>query len=334
MNQTIEQINELSNKVCYEVLEKLSQLGVDKFEFEEYRVNYGMDILDHSKSLYVKNVYYKQHWADPECCRCDLALHVTLSNDKVINLLDIPLLKLNTIRLILTELDYALYDKNNSEQDNRKTIHIENKDIIITDPCYIVKKPKQREKTEYISFPYDSGKKFAKENGWDIDNLTLEQFLQANKQYMKATAEYYEAVEKQYEDDDWEKTDCGNDVSVLGLTKYLTSSTLYGDWSCTTFDDDTSKEIGRFCADAGLVGVFELDEVLKYNPDFDYHITKPWTTTLIKNFTGDVWVAKDTISGVYEEDTKYHKKGETWSEDVIRVYGKGNVNFHTEQTGF
>ena len=30
--------------------------------------------------------------------------------------------------------------------------------------------------------------------------------------------------------------------------------------------------LGSFCADAGMATVFLLDEVLKHNPDFDYHI--------------------------------------------------------------
>lgn len=36
------------------------------------------------------------------------------------------------------------------------------------------------------------------------------------------------------------------------------------------------------------IAVFLLDEVLKYNPDFDYHINREWTTTLIKDFDGEV----------------------------------------------
>lgn len=82
---------------------------------------------------------------------------------------------------------------------------------------------------------------------------------------------------------------------------------IYGDWSCTTFNSDTKKPIGEFCADAGLVGVFSLKEVLKYNPKFDYHTNRKWTTTLIKNFTGDVWfevepyVSDDYESGEVKE---------------------------------
>lgn len=75
------------------------------------------------------------------------------------------------------------------------------------------------------------------------------------------------------------------------------------------------EKIGYFCADAGMVAVFLLDEVLKYNPDFDYHINREWTTTLIKDFDGEI--------NYYVDD-----------EDDAHIIGVGNVNFFTTQTGF
>lgn len=159
--------------------------------------------------------------------------------------------------------------------------------------------------------------------------------------------------------DDWSKCGWGESMSVLGFTKYISESTLYGDWSCSTwstprkdveaqleelnalerarwelmkqygedsvqakiYDDkiaDASlniEKIGHFCADAGMVAVFLLDEVLKYNPDFDYHINREWTTTLIKDFDGEI--------NYYVDDG-----------DDAHIIGVGNVNFFTTQTGF
>lgn len=127
--------------------------------------------------------------------------------------------------------------------------------------------------------------------------------------------------------DDWSRCGCGEDMSVLGLKTYLTGDTLYGDWSCTTFNSDTEEKIGEFCADAGMVGVFLLEEVLAYNPDFDYHINRPWTTTLIKDFHGTV-----------ELKLKCKKKNRKYEDlndydDSVQVVGKGNVNFLAGQTG-
>lgn len=114
--------------------------------------------------------------------------------------------------------------------------------------------------------------------------------------------------------DDWERTNYGINADILGIKNYLVSDTGYGDWSCTTLEKRTNKKLGEFCADAGMVGVFLLDEVLKYNPNFDYYTQRPWTTTLIKNFNGDIEIKRNDEDGVYIE-------------------GKGNINFYTIQTG-
>lgn len=119
----------------------------------------------------------------------------------------------------------------------------------------------------------------------------------------------------------------GKNIKKSMFTDYIWRDNLYGDWGCTTYviekssvnkdpsdmkREDIKGAIGNFCADAGLVGVFLLDEVLKVNPEFDYHINKPHTTTLIKNFAGEI---KDI-----EDDGSLHIKG------------VGNINFITFQT--
>ena len=134
--------------------------------------------------------------------------------------------------------------------------------------------------------------------------------------------------------DDWTECCCGDYMENLGIKNYMCRDTIYGDWSCTTFNSDTKEVLGKFCADAGLVAVFLLDEVLKYNPDFDWFESKSWTTTLIKDFDGDVRFEVVHKEGVYEEDTKWWKKGDKWEDDSLKVIGTGNINFETHQTGF
>lgn len=127
-------------------------------------------------------------------------------------------------------------------------------------------------------------------------------------------------------DNDWEACDYGQNMEALGIKNYLTADTIYGDWSCTTRDAKTDREIGHFCADAGLVSVFLLDEVLKYNPDFDYHTERDWTTTLIKDFDGEV-----SIEVVEVEDAE---TGNIFEE--VSVIGKsknGKKDFYTTQSG-
>lgn len=142
-------------------------------------------------------------------------------------------------------------------------------------------------------------------------------------------------------DNDWRCCHYGYDMESLGVNHYMTRDTIYGDWSCTTYNSDTGEEIGGFCADAGLVSVFLLEEILKYNPEFDYHTEKPWTTTLIKDFKGTVQFVVKRTEGVYEDTTEYHKKGDTWTVDNVEVIGHGidkltgkPINFVGKQTGF
>ena len=142
-------------------------------------------------------------------------------------------------------------------------------------------------------------------------------------------------------DEDWDKCRYGEDMSDLGIKHYIVRDTLYGDWSCTTFDSNTKQPIGEFCADAGMVGVFLLDEVLKYNPDFDYHINRPRTTTLIRNFKGAVSFQVIHYVGVYEDSNKFHKKGDSFEDDELQVIGHGidtqtgkQIDFIGKQTGF
>lgn len=158
--------------------------------------------------------------------------------------------------------------------------------------------------------------------------------------------------------EDWKRCDYGDNMRVLGLTTYISESTIYGDWSCSTwstprkdviaqleeintlcrkqyelvkqygrdsvqgkiYDDKIAdatlnlKKIGNFCADSGMVAVFLLDEVLKYNPEFDYHTEREWAATLIKDFDGEVDYYVDNDGNAH-------------------IIGVGNTNFFTTQTG-
>lgn len=217
--------------------------------------------------------------------------------------------------------------------------------IIITDPCYICKEKEQvgeyPKREDYFIYGYDiknypdAVKEVIDPNKEASEMIkVLEQLDKAlghtdpeyrkknprthfvskicnecDKKYEEALDEYYDLNES-----DWEKSDLGENMGALGISTYICHSTLYGDWSCTTYNSDTKEKLGEFCADAGKVAVFLLDEVLKYNPDYDDYITKPWATTLIKDFDGEI-----NFEIV---------------DDEVSVVGKGNINFYTQQTGF
>lgn len=141
-------------------------------------------------------------------------------------------------------------------------------------------------------------------------------------------------------EDDWAACNYGENMEDLGMKNFMTRDTIYGDWGCTVYNTDTKESIGEFCADAGLVSVFLLDEVLRYNPDFNYHKERAWTTTLIHDFKGTVQFVVEREEGVYDEDTEYHKKGEKWEDYSVHVVGHGvnkrtgePINFRSTQTG-
>ena len=208
-----------------------------------------------------------------------------------------------------------------------------NGDIIITDPCYIIKERDESTRPKWDDFhPHKSIYEYP-----DYDEKT-----KTSKMFSENAAKLNKADEiwQKSNPDDWDVCNYGSNMESIGIHHYMTRDTLYGDWSCTTFDLDAKERIGEFCADAGLVSVLLLDEVLKYNPNFDYHKNKPWTTTLIKDFKGTVQFVVVYTEGVYEDSTEYHKKGDKWEDYSVEVVGHGinkktgkPINFVGKQTG-
>jgi integrase len=106
----------------------------------------------------------------------------------------------------------------------------------------------------------------------------------------------------------------------------MTRDTIYGDWGCSVFDTISKEKIGSFCADAGLVSVFHLTDVLKYNPEYNDHIEAPHCVALIENFKGTVqFVVKSTLSkaGLADRDLSTHKLRHT---AATLMYQHGNVD--------
>ncbi len=223
-------------------------------------------------------------------------------------------------------------------------------DIIITDPCYIMKE--NEDKVDYSTSP----------NWWDYVTKTHDEVKDGkvfkglprhsdypdcvNGKSPTLTAEWdaYHKAQKKWDEakplSDWEKSEYGVRLDILGINHFMTRDTLYGDWSCSTYNTDTSKKIGSFCADAGLVSVILLDDVLKYNPSYDDHIDKKWTTTWIKNFKGTVQFVVKEVRWTLDHDTSYGKKGDERVDYQVEVVGHGvnkktnkPINFVGRQTG-
>ena len=136
--------------------------------------------------------------------------------------------------------------------------------------------------------------------------------------------------------DDWHKCNYGSNFEVLGIHKYITRDTLYGDWGCTVWNKDTKEEIGEFCADAGLVSILSLDEVKAYNPDIEKWCEEhKWCATIIRDFTGKAQIKV----GFSDGDKKDEEDEPIYYEFYCYVEGEGlkdegSINFYGGQTGF
>lgn len=198
-------------------------------------------------------------------------------------------------------------------------------DIIITDPAYIIKEEdynkakfglkeflaeKQKEAGELPAYP-------------DRNNLPLNEYI---KIMAETNLRYSKYIKKAFDlENEWRYT---NYFKNLGFTTFLMNTTYYGDWSCTTFEKETNKVLGQFCADAGEVCVLLLDEVLKYNPTYQDEIGT-WCATIIKDFDGDISFDIKEECTIVETDNGAYQDIDT----NISVIGKGNINFYTAQTG-
>lgn len=236
-------------------------------------------------------------------------------------------------------------------------------DIIITDPCYIIREDR---KMNYNTYPKmedyyskhkiigDGHKGYATPDMYeDVTWVNMKKpfnIVEAAESYDKwiqgektkdpnirrvAISPTYETENKAYneavakweeeQEDDWEKCCCGEAMEELGIKTSIVCDTIYGDWSCTTYNSLTKEKLGEFCADSGQVGIFLMSEVLAYNPDLNL---PKHCATIIKNFDGHVRVNK-------KSNGKYTYDGKEYDDIVAEVEGVSNtLNFKSAQTGF
>ena len=156
-----------------------------------------------------------------------------------------------------------------------------NGDILFVDPAYIMKN-----KVLNIEFPHS--KNFF--SYLDIrDYPDFQKDLYKSDMYDKELQKYGKAIDEyinKYKSD-WEKAKDGKDLGVLGLENYMICQTSYSNKICSMFCSFDEREIGTFFIEY-LIGIFLLDEVLKYNPDFKCHIEHPEKIFLINSFNGKI----------------------------------------------
>lgn len=147
--------------------------------------------------------------------------------------------------------------------------------IIITDPCY-----------------------FAKDTDWgtlfNFDNLTIDSSLGFTDYIWEPTG---------VGDGRWKVSEIKDEIlSGIELEKFIEDieDAYYNFFKNASIENQIKLEdlvgrrttIGRYCVDSGTYGVFKLNEVLSYKPDFlvthGHHCY-----TNIKDFIGDVDIYKD-----------------------------------------
>ena len=95
--------------------------------------------------------------------------------------------------------------------------------------------------------------------------------------------------------------------------------------SCSV-KDNSDNIIGTFCADAGLVSVMPYQEALKYNPEIEERFRDSGEATIIRNFTGKVYIR-----------SKFDIENKEW---IRYVEGNGIINsteslkFTSYQSGY
>lgn len=147
------------------------------------------------------------------------------------------------------------------------SLNVVEKSIIITDPCYLAKKE-------------DWGKSF----DYELYRIGVPEFTDYIWTYTGQG------------DGTWEVIEINSILNrveaekfVNGYSKALRNLNPNKIDSICELENYMKKQsyLGRFSVDYGTFGVFYLDEVLKYNPNFlrDHGI---WLYTIIENFTGTV----------------------------------------------
>lgn len=134
----------------------------------------------------------------------------------------------------------------------------------------------------------------------------------------------YIIPDSEVNNDDWEKCMYGEEMETLGISHYMTRDTIYGDWGCTVFDEDSNETYGNFCADSGTVSVLSLDEVRAYNADVEDQL-EPWMATIIRDFKG-------TVQFVVTRHGHDDFAVEVVGRGVNKKTGQP-LNFHSYQTG-
>lgn len=213
-------------------------------------------------------------------------------------------------------------------------------DIIITDPCYVIKDEVWLEFCRHYESKLptfiapDKDKISCYEEDISVFKLFIEETDDPEKKdvYTKRIKHRQDMIDKLNKEENFVahcdfKQPAYNCLDYLGFSADIVGNTIYGDWSASVFNTDTKEKIGDFCADAGMYCVLLLEEAMKHNPEkVSELLKKSWCVARINDFHGDISVELITEHFVWD--------GKDCTDISVEIVGKGNVNFRGRQTGF
>ena len=115
-------------------------------------------------------------------------------------------------------------------------------------------------------------------------------------------------------EEDWHCCEYGKNLEALNIYTYITSG--HGDeFASDVISLDTPEKLGEFGSDSCMVSVMLLNELRRYNFDFDKELGKH-CYTIVEYFEGEI----DLVE--MEEDDGTGQR--------VYFVGKGNKNFRTD----
>ena len=118
---------------------------------------------------------------------------------------------------------------------------------------------------------------------------------------------------------DWDKCSCGQMMFRFGFTpdKTKVSTTGWGDGVWEIFNENTKEIYGQFAADSGQTGIFSLDQVLRYNPDFLDKKYLVHLATVLWDFTGEIDMALENLEETQNIVVSGTGKSRTFKTDEV-----------------
>lgn len=90
--------------------------------------------------------------------------------------------------------------------------------------------------------------------------------------------------------EDWKACAYGDHMDALGMPTFLSALVTEGEEDFCVWSSDRKECYGTFVTDSGVATAFLLEEILRYDPNFDEHTECPENALWIRNFDGELTV--------------------------------------------